>query len=150
MPADAALPSDCNCLAVRSAARHVSQFYDQVLAPSGLRTTQFSILAKLARLGALTINGLAADMVMDRTTLGRNVLPLQRDGLVKIAPDPADRRAKRLHLTRRGEKRLAAARTAWAAAQDGFEIAFGPTRSAELRAMLRAVVATEFDAPRPG
>src|SRR5580704_14992247 len=69
-------PEDCNCLAVRQAARHITQFYDQFLAASGLRTTQFSILAKLRRLGPMTINALAADMVMDRTTLGRNILPL--------------------------------------------------------------------------
>ena len=75
-------PEDCNCLAVRQAARHITQFYDQFLAASGLRTTQFSILAKLRRLGPMTINALAADMVMDRTTLGRNILPLERDGLI--------------------------------------------------------------------
>jgi DNA-binding MarR family transcriptional regulator len=98
---------DCNCYAVRAAARHVSQFYDQVLAPTGLRTTQFSMLAKLKRRGPLSINALAAEMVMDRTTLGRNILPLQRDGLVKIEPDAADRRAKALRLTKAGEKRLA-------------------------------------------
>ena len=67
-------PEDCNCFAVRSAARHVSQFYDQFLAPIGLRATQFSILAKLKQRGPLTINALANDMVMDRTTLGRNIL----------------------------------------------------------------------------
>jgi DNA-binding transcriptional ArsR family regulator len=78
------MPQDCNCLAVRQAARHVTQFYDQVLAPSGLRTTQFSILAKLKRLAPMTINALAADLVMDRTTLGRNILPLERDGLISL------------------------------------------------------------------
>jgi len=67
-------PEECNCLAVRQAARHITQFYDQFLAPSGLRTTQFSILAKLRRLGLMTINALAAEMVMDRTTLSRNIL----------------------------------------------------------------------------
>src|ERR1700724_4142107 len=75
---------DCNCLAVRAEARHVTQFYDQFLAPTGLRTTQFSILSKLTRLRPLTINTLARDMVMDRTTLGRNILPLERDGLFRI------------------------------------------------------------------
>jgi DNA-binding MarR family transcriptional regulator len=74
---------ECNCFAVRAAARHVTQFYDQVLAPAGLRVTQFSILARLKRLGPLTINTLARDMVMDRTTLGRNILPLERDGLIR-------------------------------------------------------------------
>jgi DNA-binding MarR family transcriptional regulator len=144
MPAELAAISDCNCLAVRSAARHISQFYDRVLAPSGLRTTQFSILAKLKRMGPLTINRLAADMVMDRTTLGRNLLPLERDGLVRIAPAPHDRRAKELHLTKAGEKRFTAALKSWSAAQARFETAFGPVRSTELRTMLRAVVATGF------
>ncbi len=50
---------DCDCFAVRSAARQVGQFYDQFLAPIGLRTTQFSILAKLKQWGPLTINALA-------------------------------------------------------------------------------------------
>ncbi len=137
---------DCNCYAVRAAARHVSQFYDQVLAPTGLRTTQFSMLAKLKRKGPLTINALAADMVMDRTTLGRNILPLQRDGLIKIEPDAADRRAKALRLTKAGEKRLQVARERWAVAQERFETVFGTRRAAELRALLRAVVAGEFAA----
>src|SRR5260370_33490583 len=75
-------PEDCNCLAVRQAARHITQFYDQFLAPSELRTTQFSILAKLRRLGPMTINALAGEMGMDRTTLGRNILLLERDGLI--------------------------------------------------------------------
>src|SRR5579883_1947138 len=75
-------PEFCNCLALRQAARHVSQFYDQLLAPSGLRTTQFSILGKLRHLGPLTINALAKELVMDRTTLGRNILPLEREGLI--------------------------------------------------------------------
>jgi DNA-binding MarR family transcriptional regulator len=137
-------PEDCNCFAVRSAARHVSQFYDQLLAPTGLRTTQLSILARLKRLGPLTINTLAESMVMDRTTLGRNILPLERDGLIRIEAAPSDRRAKELHLTKVGEKRLRAAMKGWSAAQARFEASFGPRRAAGLRAMLRAVVASEF------
>jgi DNA-binding MarR family transcriptional regulator len=147
MPINAALtPSECNCFAVRSAARHVSQFYDQVLAPTGLRTTQFSVLAKLKRNGPLAINRLAENMVMDRTTLGRNILPLERDGLIRIEPDPNDRRAKALHLTKAGEKRLEAARKGWSEAQARFETTFGPKRAADLRSILRAVVATDFAA----
>ena len=137
-------PEDCNCFAVRSAARHVSQFYDQFLAPIGLRTTQFSILAKLKERGPLTINTLAKVMVMDRTTLGRNILPLERDGLIQIGPIASDRRAKELHLTNAGEKRLQAARKAWSQAQAQFETSFGTKRAAELRAMLRSVTASEF------
>jgi DNA-binding MarR family transcriptional regulator len=136
--------ADCNCFAVRSAARHVTQLYDQFLAPSELRTTQFSILAKLDRLGPMTINALADAMVTDRTTLGRNIKPLQRDGLISIEASITDRRAKELHLTKTGTKRLDEARKAWSQAQMRFEHTFGAKRAANLRDMLRAVVASDF------
>ena len=139
-------PEDCNCFVVRSAARHVTQLYDQFLAPVGLHVTQFSILAKLKRLGPMTINALAKEMVMDRTTLGRNVLPLERDGLIKIEASATDGRAKQLHLTKAGEKRLLAGREAWTQAQARFEDRFGAKRAADFRAMLRAVVASKFAA----
>jgi len=135
---------ECNCFAVRAAARHVSQSYDQFLAPTGLRTTQFSILTKLKRKGPVTINTLAEDMVMDRTTLGRNILPLERDGLVRIEPSASDRRAKEVHLTKAGEKRLQAALERWSQAQTRFETVFGAKRAADLRALLRAAVASQF------
>jgi DNA-binding MarR family transcriptional regulator len=139
-------PEDCNCFVVRSAARHVTQLYDQFLAPVGLHVTQFSILAKLKRFGPMTINALAKEMVMDRTTLGRNVLPLERDGLIKIEASATDGRAKQLHLTKAGEKRLLAGREAWTQAQARFEDRFGAKRAADFRAMLRAVVASNFAA----
>jgi DNA-binding MarR family transcriptional regulator len=136
--------ADCNCFAVRSAARHVTQLYDQFLAPSGLRANQFSILAKLDRLGPMTINVLAEAMVTDRTTLARNLKPLQRDGLINIEASPTDRRAKELHLTKTGMKRLDEARKAWSQAQSRFEQTFGARRTANLRDMLRAVVTSDF------
>jgi DNA-binding MarR family transcriptional regulator len=151
MPVNATMrPEDCNCFAVRSAARHVTQLYDQLLAPTGLRTTQYSILAKLKRMGPLTINALAKVMMMDRTTLGRNILPIERDGLIRVQPAASDRRAKELHLTKAGERRLEAARQGWSKAQARFETAVGPERAADMRAMLRAIVATEFGAADPG
>jgi DNA-binding MarR family transcriptional regulator len=138
---------DCVCLAVRQAARHVTQFYDQFLAQSGLRTTQFSILSKLKRRGPMTINALAAEMVMDRTTLGRNILPLEREGLIAIAPGRSDRRSKELRLTQSGTARLRLAVKDWREAQTRFAASFGADRTAALRTMLRAVAASEFAAP---
>jgi DNA-binding MarR family transcriptional regulator len=129
---------------MRAAARHLSQSYDRFLAPSGLRTTQFSILARLKRKGPLTINALAEDMVMDRTTLGRNILPLERDGLISIGQTASDRRAKELRLTKAGEKRLQAALKGWSQAQARFETAFGAERAGDLRKLLRAAAASEF------
>jgi DNA-binding MarR family transcriptional regulator len=135
---------ECNCFAVRAAARHVTQFYDQLLAPTGLRTTQFSILAKLNRHGPLTINALAECMVMDRTTLSRNILPLERDGLLRIEPTASDRRAKELHLTKVGKKRLHEAVKAWSQAQARFETSFGVKRAADLRTLLGVLVSSQF------
>jgi len=134
----------CNCLAVRQAARYLTQFYDQFLAPSGLRSTQFSILGKLMGYGPLSINALAKELVMDRTTLGRNMLPLQREGLIEIVAGTADRRTKELRLTKAGVERLRAAAPGWAQAQARFEQAFGRKRSAELRTLLDDVVASEL------
>jgi DNA-binding MarR family transcriptional regulator len=145
MSIDSSLKSeDCNCFVVRSAARHVTLLYDQFLAPVGLHVTQFSILAKLKRLGPMTINALAKEMVMDRTTLGRNALPLERDGLIKIEVSASDGRAKELHLTKAGERRLLAGRAAWERAQARFDSRFGAKRAADFRAMLRAVVASDL------
>jgi DNA-binding MarR family transcriptional regulator len=134
-------PADCNCLAVRQAARYVTQFYDQHLAAAGLRTTQYGILAKLKRHGPMSINMLAAELIMDRTTLGRNVRPLERDGLIVIEPDQDDRRSKVLRLSKAGDARFQRAHKAWAEAQKSFEGAYGGKEAAELRARLRDVVA---------
>ena len=139
----------CNCLALRQASRHVSQFYDQFLARAGLRTTQFSILAKLRRLGPLSINALAKEMVMDRTTLGRNILPLQRERLIEIVKGSTDRRSKELRLTESGLARFKQASKGWAEAQARFEAAFGDTRAQDLRAVLHEIAASDFGAAAP-
>ena len=137
---------ECNCLAIRQAARHVTQFYDQLFAPVGLRATQFAILSRLRRNGPMTINALAAALVMDRTTLGRTIVPLQRDGLIEIAASPADRRRRELRLTDSGLSRHRQALDRWSVAQQRFDAVFGSERAAALRALLREVVASEFAA----
>ena len=137
-------PAGCNCLALRQAARHVTQLYDQCLAPSGLRSTQYSILARLRRRGPMTINTLAAEMVMDRTTLGRNVRPLQRDGLITVVPGKLDRRSKELRLTAAGRARARAGKKGWTRAQALFERSFSDNRSKALRELLHAVARSDL------
>jgi DNA-binding MarR family transcriptional regulator len=137
-------PTECHCLAVRQAARHVTQFYDRFMAPFGLRSTQFSILSMLRRAGPLSINALAAELVMDRTTLGRNIRPLQRGGLVTAVVGTRDRRSRQLQLTARGRARIAQARKGWIKAQADFEAAFGTNRAAVLRGLLQSVSAREL------
>ena len=143
-PAAELTPELCNCLALRQATRHVTQFYDQYLVPTGVRTTQFSILAKLKRSGPMTINALAEQMVMDRTTLGRNIQPLEREGLISVRQGRADRRSKEVHLTDAGEVTFRAAAKAWAEAQARFEGVFGGERATDLRELMRAVTASEL------
>ena len=137
-------PAACNCLALRQATRHVTQFYDRFISPLGLRATQYSILARLHRKGPMTINALAADLVMDRTTLGRNIRPLQRDGLIAIGPGETDRRRKELRLTRSGLTRFQAAQKGWTKAQAKFEHAFGVRRAKALRTLLEDVTSREL------
>jgi DNA-binding MarR family transcriptional regulator len=132
-------PAICNCLALRQAARHVSQMYDRHLAPEGLTTAQYSILAKLARLGPQSINALAAMMVMDRTTTTRAVRPLARDRLVAIAPG-ADERTRVVRLTAEGERRVKAAAVRWRAAQKEFDAGYGAGAAERLRTELARVV----------
>ena len=94
----------------------------------------------------MTINALAALLVMDRTTLGRNILPLQRDGLIEVVASDADRRRRELRLTEAGLASHAAALERWSVAQQRFEDVFGDDRAAALRGLLREVVAADFSA----
>ncbi|HUI95580.1 MAG TPA: MarR family transcriptional regulator [Xanthobacteraceae bacterium] len=132
-------PAICNCLALRQAARHATQMYDCHLAPTGLKTTQYSILAKLDRLGPQSITALAAMMVMDRTTTTRAVRPLARDKLVSISPGK-DERTRIVRITPAGEKRVKAAAARWRAAQEEFAAGYGAAAAERLRQELARVV----------
>ena len=94
----------------------VTQFYDEALQPSGLRGTQFSLLAVLDQVQLATVSELAQVMVMDRTTLTRNLKPLEQMGWVKGVPG-ADRRSRELTLTGKGQKALSNAMPLWKKAQ---------------------------------
>ena len=131
--------ADCHCLTLRSAARRISNAYDQALAPTGLRLTQFAILSAAAEAADTSVNGLAKALELDRTTLGKNLRPLVRDRLIAIVPDPADRRARQVRLTDRGWASLRRAVPLWQAAQRAFEAANGAEQATELRDELRTL-----------
>lgn len=130
----------CNCLAMRQAARQITQLYDAALAETGLRVTQYSVLAVLGRRGPSSVQDLAAALVMDRSTLGHNLRPLERDGLVRLEVDEEDRRARRLALTPAGKDKLEEARPHWRRAQKQFESSYGVSEAKELRATMQRVV----------
>ena len=138
---DAALRETlCNNLALRQAARQVSQLYDRYMAEVGLRGTQYSILSKLNRIGPMPIGKLADVMVMERTALSRAIGPLERDGLVTVGEGP-NKRTRRVALTAAGETKFRAAQVQWRKAQKVFENAFGADNAASLRTTLRRVIA---------
>src|ERR1700737_3961696 len=129
----------CTCGSLRKASRRVSQFYDTALAPIGIKSTQFSILAQVAprRLeGPVTMRGLATAMVMDRSTLGHNLKPLERDDLVTLRLSADDRRKRYVELTKKGRLMLRKSRRLWQHAEGRFEEIFGKEPAAELRAVL--------------
>jgi DNA-binding MarR family transcriptional regulator len=136
--------SRCNCTALRKASRRISQLYDTVLAPSGLKTTQRAILAQISRVKSTTVGALAEALVMDSGALAHTLKPLERDGLVDVTIDPDDRRNRLITLTPKGRAKLAESDALWAKAQQGFEIAFGGTESEALREALRFLVSDNF------
>lgn len=128
----------CHCSALRKATRQATQLYDRALAPVGLRITQFALLSTLERSGPVAITALAARMHMDRTTMGRALRPLEREGLVAIGAG-RDRRTRGLVLTAQGEARLAEALPLWHAAQAQFETRYGAEETRRLDADLARV-----------
>src|SRR5215475_4705846 len=109
--------SSCVCNTLRMASRGVTQLYDDVLRPSSLRVTQFSILAAIAGTGEASLKQLEDALAVDQTTLTRGLGLLERDGLIARGPHP-DGRIKAMRLTAKGTRRLAAARPLWARAQE--------------------------------
>ncbi|KXU85158.1 MarR family transcriptional regulator [Paraburkholderia monticola] len=130
---------ECNCFALRQAARHVTQIYERHLGSVGLTAAQFTILAKLARAPNLPMAELAEAMVMERTTLVRAMKPLQRDGLVLAEAADHDNRTLLFSLTEKGETTFDQASVAWRAAQEEFEKQFGRARAKTLRAELFSI-----------
>ena len=106
----------CACHKVRMAARAVTRTYDDVLRPTGLRATQLSVLAAVGIDGAMSIAALANFLGMDRSTLTRNLRPLEKEGLVTLGAE-GWRRSRTLEITRKGRSRLRAALPLWETAQ---------------------------------
>src|SRR5450830_1254944 len=109
-------PLLCNGSALRKANRRVSQLYDTMLAPTGINCSQHSILVHVERLTSPSMTELAHALVLGRSALAHNLKPLERDGLVLLAPDEFDRRSRRVSLSAPGKAKLAECRVVWAVA----------------------------------
>jgi DNA-binding MarR family transcriptional regulator len=143
-PPVAASESRCSCTALRKATRRISQLYDMVLAPSGLKTTQRAVLAQIGRSEPTTVGALAEALVMDSGALAHTLKPLERDGFVAVTVDPGDRRNRLIRLTRQGRAKLEETDMLWARAQGGFDATFGQIRSDEMRKAMEFLVSDGF------
>jgi DNA-binding MarR family transcriptional regulator len=116
--------AECSCEGLRRTARAVTQLYEDALAPSGLRATQFPIVVALAAVGPLPVTRLAQGLGLDRTTLTRNMRALLDQGLIAVA-DGEDRRTRVVALTPKGRENLTEALGMWEQAQASVEEHFG-------------------------
>jgi DNA-binding MarR family transcriptional regulator len=131
---------ECFATSVRKASRRLTQLYDDALAPSGLRSTQLSILAELAtRSASPTLMGLAEAVVSDRSSLGHALRPLVRDGYVALRRGEADRRTQEIVLTGHGQDKFQEAMTYWRSAQQAFVSLYGDAWSESLRAAVLTI-----------
>ena len=130
----------CTCAMLRRTARRLTQAYDQALKASGLRLTQYSLLANLTRAGGLSITALAARLEMDRTTLTRNLGPLESAGWIRVLPG-ADLRSRSVEITPAGRRLFEEARPLWQAAEREFRRRMGQDDTQALRRLLDAAVA---------
>ncbi len=117
----------CACTHLRKAARAVTQVFDEALRSSGLRATQFTLLVTSRLAGETPVRELAERMVMDRTTLSRNLKPLVRKGLLEVRPGE-DGRIRLVRITPEGERILGEAYPLWERAQHEVVGALGEDR----------------------
>lgn len=123
--------TECVCINLRQMSRVISQIYDDALAPSGLKITQFCLLRAIARLEPASVGALAEDQELDRTTLTRNLALLERDGLIEQTAG-ADKRKSLARLTRAGSAAVARALPHWEQVQEELRRSLGAQTLAQL------------------
>lgn len=133
-----AIHTQCACTRVRRAARALTDHYDRALAPAGLKVTQFSVLRTIARLEPVSVSALAAEMALDRSTLGRNLTLLKRARLVRMA-DGDDLREWAVSLTAAGRRAVEQAVPLWEGAQAQVRTLLGGSSVQALFEMLSKV-----------
>lgn len=147
MPAESPVPFEltlhvrdhCLCLHLQRAARTLARLFDEALRPLGLTNQQFSLLMSLNRPEPPSIAPVASLLGMDRTTLTAALKPLERRGLVEVAPGEKDRRSRLLAITPEGIALLAEAVPIWRRTHDAVDSRLGDIEPERLRQTLRAM-----------
>lgn len=130
----------CTVVNLRKASRAVTQLYEEVMRPCGLLPTQFTLLVAVRRCEPVGISTLAEALVMDRTTLTRNLKPLERDGFLVVSPGKDDQRSREVRLTSKGLDQLEQALPLWKEAQRRIREMLGSGRLERLLGDLAAAV----------
>lgn len=131
------LPQGCTNLKLRQLMRRVSQFYDAEMARAGLKTTQYSLLSYVDKLGPVRPGELAAGLKMDASTLTRNLRPLVDAGWVLVSAGD-DARSRRVSLTPAGREKRAEAKRRWKVAQEGINRLLGVEQVVALHTLIDA------------
>jgi DNA-binding MarR family transcriptional regulator len=131
------LPQGCTNLKLRQFMRRMSQFYDAELVQAGLKTTQYSLLSYVDKLGPVRPGELAAGLKMDASTLTRNLRPLVDAGWVVVEAGD-DARSRLVSLTPAGREKRAEAKRRWKAAQEGINRLLGVEQVVALHALIDA------------
>ena len=134
-PAAESQPRGCTNFKLRQLTRRVSQHYDRIVGSAGLKTTQYSLLSHVVRLGPVRPGEIADAMEMDASTLTRNLQPLVQNGWVETGPGP-DGRSRWVTATAAGRTKHVEAQRAWKKAQLALNARLGEARVAALHALL--------------
>ena len=135
----------CALFNLRRASRAISQLYDEILRPSGLRGTQYTVLRFLDGRGPMTVSELGEQLGMDRTTATRNLRVLEREDRVSTEPG-RDRRTRVVGITPKGRAALRKAHPLWEKAQGTVVDSLGESRWEHLRGELERVSAISTEA----
>ena len=149
-PAATALPQGCTNFKLRQLMRRVAHHYDAEMAQCGLKTTQYSLLSHVLKLGPIRPGDLAVAMTMDASTLTRNLRPLVDAGWVTLEPG-ADARSRLVHITDTGRDKRVEAQRRWKAAQLALNDALGVERVLALHTLVDdALALLAHPAQEPG
>jgi len=145
---EVAAPRGCSSLKLRQLSRRVSQHFDRIVASTGLKTTQYSLLSNIVQLEPVHPGDLADQMEMDASTLTRNLQPLVAQGWVVVGPGD-DGRSRYVSATDAGRAKRGEARREWKRAQLAFNARVGDERVARLHALIDECLAALSETPPP-
>lgn len=128
-------PQGCTNLKLRQLMRRVAQHYDAEVGKTGLKTTQYSLLSHVVKLGPIRPGDLARQMKVDASTLTRNLRPLIDAGWLELGPG-ADGRSRLVSVTEAGREKRQEAQRRWRVAQENLNQALGPRRVVQLHALI--------------